>query len=284
MKTKLAIAVCEFGDTFAESITNIKAAGFDTVMLYEKHGDLEGNIRTTLDAGLQIFCVHLEQKKMNDLWAAGAENKELVKTIKYNIKTCGKYGIGVVVMHSTHRAERNEITVAGPNEFALSCMRDILKTAEKYKVRIALENVAQIQNHLYYLLDNIDSPWLGFCYDCGHHYLYTPKVDFATVYGNRLFAVHIHDNFMNWSRRGDSSVDIHILPGDGNIDFEKVISDIERTSYDGPVLLELHNKASKSYAEQISIYQKLYDTITDAEFLAEAHKRGEELIKLLGER
>ena len=282
MKSNLAIGTCKIGGTFAESCANIKASGFDTVMLHEKDGDFTTNIKTARKYGLRVFCVHLEFKKMNDLWETGPANKALIKKITDNIKVCGKHEVDVVVMHPTYRAERNEITVAGPNNVGLDSMHEILKTAEKCGVRVALENTAQIQNHLYYLLDNIDSPYLGFCYDCGHHNLYTPKVDYASVYGDRFFCVHIHDNYIDWKRRGDSSVDLHLLPGDGKIDFEKVINDISRTAYDGPVLLEVHRKESTSYATQTKhIYQRLYGNMTNAEYLAEAHKRGEELIKLL---
>ena len=66
--------------------------------------------------------------------------------------------------------------------------------------------------HLDYIFQHIDSPRLGFCYDSGHENCKHPNADCLSRYGQRLFAVHLDDNF------GDS--DLHLLPYDGTINWK----------------------------------------------------------------
>jgi len=152
-------------------------------------------------------------------------------------------------------------------------MQTILDAARLCGVRIALENTDQNFEHFTYLMDNI--PDLGFCYDCGHHYLYTPNEDLVGRYGNRMIAVHIHDNLRNWGGvREGFSRDIHVLPLSGTIDFAKVVADITRAKYKGVWVIECYQSA-------IWANIKLYSKATLAEFLREAMARFEKLKRMV---
>jgi len=61
------------------------------------------------------------------------------------------------------------------------------------------------------------------------------------LFGHRLRQLHIHDNY--WER------DIHLIPYDGKIDFERVAASIASVDYEGSLMLELCAPASEVYRD-----------------------------------
>ena len=53
-------------------------------------------------------------------------------------------------------------------------------------------------------------------------------------------AVHLHDNLMDWEIGYDHTRDLHMLPFDGKIDYDKVCEKLANTNYDNVIMLELH--------------------------------------------
>lgn len=107
------------------------------------------------------------------------------------------------------------------------------------EIRICLENLFDMPGE--YMLEIWDrlfekypAKFLGLCFDTGHANIIWGKEapHILSQYKNRIYAVHLHDN--------DGSVDYHRLPGEGNIDWTSVMHMLARSSYDGPLLLELN--------------------------------------------
>jgi sugar phosphate isomerase/epimerase len=68
--------------------------------------------------------------------------------------------------------------------------------------------------HLDAVMDHIQDPFHGFCWDIGHNACYSPHIDMAKKYGQRLKCLHIHDN-RGITRPGDLGGSHHaggILP------------------------------------------------------------------------
>ena len=261
----------ECGKDDYEILNNIANAGFKNVMLSFKSKNIEENIKTIKDLGLNISYFHTDSRYADDLWSLGESSKEYVENIKKQIEVCGKYNIPIAVMHAT-KGNPGNIPLK-PNKEALKKFKEIVEVAKKYNVKIALENVDLYSiKHLYYLLDNVKDECVGFCYDVGHHHLYAPKINLLKKYGNRLLALHLHDNFMDWYKGYDYTRDMHLLPFDGKIDFEKVCAKLKELNYKGVIMLELHKK---SFGEP-----KLYDNTSNEEYLKEAYKRAERLVEM----
>ena len=72
---------------------------------------------------------------------------------------------------------------------------------------------------------------MGFCYDCGHEACHTNSEQYLPKIGNRLFCTHIHDN--------DTLSDQHLIPFDGQIDFNSIASELKHCGYNGNITLEL---------------------------------------------
>ncbi len=264
----------ECGKTYTEILNNIQAVGFTDVMVATKSGDLEECIENALQEGFNIPYVHLTNKFCSNLWVKGETNLKFIQGITKELQVCSKYRIPIAILHATH-GNAEELALP-PNEHGLNCMKQIIKVAKKLKVKIALENLdAPNFKNFTYLMDNINDPYLGFCYDAGHHNLYNPKVDLLKKYGNRILAVHLHDNLMDWEYGYDYTRDLHRLPFDGKIDYKKVIKKLAATPYKNTIMLELHKDSCGE--------PRIYNKMSPQEFLKEAHCRAEKLSKMLEE-
>jgi len=80
---------------------------------------------------------------------------------------------------------------------SLLTWKPLLEEAEALSVKLALENVFDEKPEpLRRLLDEVNSPFLGYCLDAGHGNLFSevPLEDWVGVLGPRLLEIHLHDN------------------------------------------------------------------------------------------
>ncbi len=113
----------------------------------------------------------------------------------------------------------------------------LLKCAEQLKIRLALENIFEENPEtLITLVNEIDSDWLGHCFDTGHWNLFgqVSLTDWLSALGSRLFHLHLHDNF------GDR--DAHLPIGEGKIDFPLLFDWLARHHINATMTLEAHSQ------------------------------------------
>jgi len=248
-------------------LDKIRNAGFEDVMLdHTRPRNLGRFISIAFEKGLKVPFIHLDSKEASSIWTMNDKQQGFVEYVKDSIKLCGDNGVETVVMHTNFNG-----TEVAPNQVGLDCIKQMLEAAESGNVKIALENNDDLP-HLDYLLQNIDSPNLGFCFDSGHWNLCTPDVDLLGKYGDRLIAVHLHDNAGKQEpveRIWDQ--DLHLLPFDGITNFDKVARGIAKSKYNGPVMLESRrNKWGIDYTE-----------LPPEDFLKDAHVRAKKLADMI---
>lgn len=236
----------------------IKAAGFDGVLLWWSNGfgrdslgwnDYRRGPEMARAAGLFIENIHTPCDQQNDLWLDHANGEAVADCYLQCVADCAEFEIPTMVVHLPN--DEHPHSAVG-----LDRMRRIAEKAERLGVNVALENLRNRSN-LSYVLAQVDSPRVGFCYDCAHHYSRNPDADFLTLYGDRLMALHLHDN-------GDG--DTHRLPLDGTVDWATAMRNIAATGYTGPTAIEAMNWA--------------YTQISAAEFLQKAIDRAKKLVAL----
>ena len=180
------------------------------------------------------------------------------------IEDCSRHNIPTAVVHLTRFRYNADLTELGINRIG-----KIIETAERNNIKLAFENLAYLE-HLNAVFEHFSSPYAGFCYDSGHenivkHYLKNPEYDCLALYGDKLFALHINDNY------GDG--DTHTIPFNGTIDWGNRIRTLKQCKDVDYFTLELtfdreHEKC------------KIYNDMSAEEFLNIAHKEALKLLNL----
>ena len=230
----------------------IKNSGFDGVMLWWSscfgRGDgYKSSAELARKAGLYIENIHAPIERQNALWLDGINGTAAFDEYLECIADCAEREIGTMAVH----LPSDDFPCT---ELGLERVKKIAEFAERYSVNIALENLNNFFN-LGYILEQVDSPRVGFCYDVCHHYNCCPNEDLLAMYGERLMALHLHDN------GGERNQ--HRLPFAGKIDWFSVMKKITRTGYSGAAALEPMNWD--------------YTYLTAEEFLRTAFKRAKSL-------
>lgn len=233
---------------YRRKLEMIKDAGFDTVMASFGAGDEIDSVLYARELGLYVSNAHLPFKNINDMWLEGNGGEEMTQNFCRLVTLCGELKVPTAVYHVSSSFEPPPYCETGLNR-----IKRILSVAEENGVDIAFENLRRL-DYLKYVMDNAPSPRAKFCFDCGHHNYLSPDADLFSLYGDRLVAVHLHDNFGDY--------DWHMLPFDAKVDFERVCRGLALVGYEGPVTLEA----------RANVHSK-YENVTPENFLSEAFKR-----------
>lgn len=113
----------------------------------------------------------------------------------------------------------------------------LLERAAHAGCSIALENIFEVRpDTLAALLDSVDSPLLGHCFDIGHWHLFAEGslADWFAALGPRLTHLHLHDNF--------GERDEHLPVGEGSIDFAELFSLVAPLARPPSMTLEAHSQ------------------------------------------
>lgn len=112
----------------------------------------------------------------------------------------------------------------------------LLEQAAQADCRLAIENIyEEAPGTLVQLVEEIDSEWLGHCFDAGHWHLFgkRPMAEWLDAIGPRLFHLHLHDNH--------GGADEHLPVGDGIIDFKPLQVKLTMMSSRPSMTLEAHS-------------------------------------------
>jgi len=243
-----------------ERLRKIKRAGFDAVSLWwgEEDKDLQPDLAR--ESELAIDNVHAPFDNANSFWTDNSAGDGYLKMLMSCIDDCKRHSIPVVVIHITNFHKSPPIT-----ELGLNRAKQLVEYAEKQEINLAFENLNTLE-HLDYISQNINSNRLGFCYDSGHENCNHPHADCLSRYGQKLFAVHLDDNF------GDA--DSHLLPYDGSVNWNDVKQKLDNCRNLDYTTLEVdfNRKHEKS---------AIYSNLSADEYLALAHER---ITRFLGEQ
>lgn len=212
-----------------ETINAIKKAGFKNVFIQWYNKDWNPSQKEQLkyvrEQQLNVIFAHLGYQNINDIWLDNEEGDKLVDRYKNDIRICKEKDIPMVVMHLTSKSEAPKY-----NELGIKRLKEIVDYAQTLNIKVAFENT-KIQGYLEYVIENIDNENVGICFDSGHYHVhFKDELDFSK-FKNRIFAVHLHDN--------DQSGDLHLMPFDGTLDWNKLVKELKENNYNGPITMEL---------------------------------------------
>jgi len=202
----------------------------------DKRRDLLGR------AGVSISSVHAGQASWDLAAPDSAERRQAVENLYRSCEQAAELGVDLVVCHCNgpscvYTAENYRANMERSTQsLALAAER-----AGRAGIRLAVETMVargerRPGNRVVEILEMIDAlgDHVGVCVDTGHSN--TSGNDVAAeilAAGDKLFATHLQDNF------GRRDEDPHLLPGYGNIDWDAVLSAMDRLGYAGPRTIEV---------------------------------------------
>ena len=146
--------------------------------------------------------------------------------------------------------------------------KSLIPVCEKFNMHVAVENLfngnapvlgdPEIMNDF---IESLDSDRFTICLDLGHLAFtgFTPPEVIRKTNPKYLKALHVHDNNM--------VEDLHLLPGDGNLNWQEITSALGEIGYDGDFNLEVTGflEQSENIAEDLKkaeiIGRKLMESI-----------------------
>lgn len=235
----------------------IKAAGFDGVMLWWSDGFGRGpgyrqDPERARSAGLTVENLHAPVQWQNDLSLDNQAGEDLFGLYSQCVRDCAEYQSPALVIHLP--SDRFPL-----NELGMERIERLSELAGELGIKLAMENIFNTGN-LRKALDRFSS--LGLCYDSCHFANDPETPDLLAEYGHRLTALHLHDN---GGERGQ-----HQLPFDGDIRWPRVMGEIGKTGYKGPISLEPMNWG--------------YEHMDIREFLSRAYDRAVKLKNIIESR
>jgi len=186
--------------------------------------------------GLIYETIHSTIPGCSDIWFEGQAGDTYIDLLLRETDSCAALGVPILIVHVQTDFRKDTIF-----ELGVARYNRLITTAKQKGIKIAFEN-ADNEAYLYRVLAHFDEANVGFCYDSGHEEAITPGAQFLPKLGHRLLCTHLHDN--------DGKKDLHLLPFDGVIDFERIAKQFKMANYKGNLTFEL--RYNEAYASKMS--------------------------------
>ncbi len=265
-KTELAIATDFHGESAGfedveRLLKNIAEAGFSHIhWCHEWDGDYTYSKYEMEQIKEWMECCHLKAKSLHaskgtkrDVNVRGAQyrrdytasreccRKAGVELIKNRVDLAAFIGAAEIVLHlyvPFISIQKGELTTVEFYENIEKSMDELMPYCLEKGVRICIENMFDMPEKYMtqqwdWVMEKYPSRFLGFCFDTGHAYmLWRERMpEIIRRYGERIYSVHLHDNY--------GTVDYHMLPGEGDIDWAEVMSALSESAYELPLTMEV---------------------------------------------
>lgn len=207
-------------------------------------------------AGLACIDVHGTATAEVSLFVADkSQRTRAAELVRDRVEFCALAGGDAVVLHVPSGGDS-----IGRALGAAEILEEIIAFACARGVRLAAENGgAASRPALEALFDRFSPHALGFCFDSGHANI-EGTMSSVERHGGRLAALHLADN--------DGERDLHRLPFDGTVPWERAMRAIRASGYAKPVCLEV---TRRHYPAELTL----------ADFVRQAHVRAGRLAALL---
>jgi sugar phosphate isomerase/epimerase len=242
-----------------ERLTLIKEAGFIATSLWWADDNKHEQPDLARRIGLEIDNIHTPFNEPNRLWLDGADGEDYQDMLISCVEDCSVHEIPTAVIHLTSFSEKVAVT-----ELGLKRIGEIIDVAEQKNVKLAFENLTYLE-HLDAVFERFRSSCIGFCYDSGHENCGHPDKDCLTLYGDKLIALHINDNF------GDG--DTHVLPFDGTADWNDKMLKLKKCKDVDYFTLEV----DFNYKHEKCV---IYKDMTAKDYLDSAYQKAVRLLEL----
>jgi len=234
----------------------IKEAGFNGIsgLLWQNDFDSDYQLfpKYADDNDLFIETIHAPYNGVNDIWIDNEVGHNFMERIIKLVSVCSLYKIPTLVLHPEHKNKNKHSELPDNFNIGLDRIKKMIEEAERLNINIAIENMCRPE-YLDVIFSNIKSKRLGFCFDSGHWNIFMPYIDLLSLYGDKLMALHLHDN--------DGKEDWHALPLSGNINWNDIAKILRGIKYNGAISLEVGNKTLEHISEPGDFLKIAYERL-----------------------
>ena len=177
--------------------------------------------------GISYESIHAPFRHINDIWFDIPEGQQMLEELKVNVDRCALSNVPTLVTHLS-----SSITPPAPTDIGRSRFIELVEYAAKKNVNIAFENLRTLANLAWAFEEFDKAENVGFCWDCGHEYCFTPGQRYMPLFGHKLIFTHIHDNTCEYDR------DRHLIPFDGSMPFDFIAQQLKDSGYQGTLMSE----------------------------------------------
>jgi len=212
-----------------EYAAKIAELGFEAVFAMVPSPERTEEIGNVLAKnGLAWETMHAPYRRINDIWHDTEDGAAMYRSLTDGVDRCRTAGVPILVVHLSSGLTPPSLTDVGRARFC-----SLVEYAVGRGVKIAFENQRMLANLAWAFEEFGSVPEVGFCYDCGHEFCFTPGRQYMPLFGNRLICTHLHDNDCVFNH------DLHLLPFDGKADFARVARQIRESGFTGTLMLEV---------------------------------------------
>ena len=221
-----------------ENFEAMKKAGMDAIELsiasYEDF-DFKRAKQISEQTGIELWSIHSHMHQSFDISSLDNEsNKRAIKEFTRLIDKISEIGMDKIVIHPTHTPEPFDQSERPEKiKHAKECLNYLAEYGHPKGVQIALEDLPRtclgntIEEHLDLLSANDK---LRVCFDFNHS-LIDDTAEFIKAVGDKIITTHVSDR--------DDINERHWLPGEGILDWKKIIDAFNSTGYNGAWIYEI---------------------------------------------
>ncbi len=212
--------------------------------------------------GITYDTIHCPFSHINDMWYD--EDNGMLAELKTAVDRSVIAGAPILVVHLS-----SGLTPPPPTDVGRGRFIELVDYATSKNIKIAFENQRMLGN-LAWAFEQFPDDNVGFCWDTGHEYCFTPGRQYMPLFGNRLICTHIQDNNCQFD------VDNHFIPFDGKIPFDCIAKQIKEVGYKGTLMFEVFPRFAPPKYES-------YQEYTAEQFIKRAGDAAKRIRDMIGE-
>lgn len=228
-----------------ERVAFMQKYGFTATFLMSNDEQLASRAALLREASIKIDNCHAPFDGINNMWQPTTAGDEMLLRLTESLENCARYEIPILIVHISSGETPPRVGDVGLSRFDA-----LIDRANALGVTVAFENQRKLGNLALFMEYY---PKAGFCFDTGHEACFTPGREYMPLFGNRMIALHLHDNSAVYN------ADDHILPYDGKVDLARAARQIAASPYTGTIMSE-------------SFKTDFYASLTPDEYYARAEK------------
>ena len=252
----------------------LAGAGFSAVSPgWQRDVDLTETIQQARARNLIIQSLHGPLRGMPAMWNRDPETaRPILQDLLQSATDCAEFDIPILVIHPWNGVDYTFC----PEALCFDHFDQLVKHAQALGISIAFENLEGPEFLAALMARYAGCKAVGFCWDSGHELCYTRGWDLLHCYGDRLIMTHLNDNLgiTDPAGRLQGTDDLHLLPGDGIIDWDNTVCRLK--SADRQEILNLELKI-RPKGDRCKL--DLYSHMPLQQYFNNAYKRAERALK-----